>query len=291
MKKGFFAVLLASIMLVLSGCGNNVEQTVSQIKDVVSTENEHVKRVKEGYLDDEPNITVGELFDNFFANPKWTYFKADTGEDVVEFTGDMMYMETEVNAKLQIIVGEDTFEFGALAFNNVPQTELVTSAVLSAILEESNGGTDVNNSGLNLSSNTDNTLMDDLYFGYIPALQFGINDTIDRVIELYGEPLEANLYGGSYYLRYDGFTVFNDNIEYEYSGLVSAVSFHDGSLFDMEFSGGIEEAINKFGLPDETYNDVDDLGYLLIYNIGDYVLEVGADDKFSPINYIDFYKF
>ena len=130
--------------------------------------------------------------------------------------------------------------------------------------------------------------MEDLVYGYFADLQFGINDTIERVIELYGEPLDANLYGGSYYLRYDGFTVFNDNIEYEYGGLVSAISFHDGSIFDIQFSGGVEQAINKFGEPDDFYYD-EEYGYLLMYSFGDYILEFGADDPYSPINFIDFY--
>lgn len=284
MKKSIIALLVLSITVILSGCGNSVEKAVNQVKSVVGAENEHVTFVKEGYLDSEPNYTVGELFNNFFGNPKWTYFKADTGEDVVEFTGDMMYLDTEVSAKLQILIDGERFEFGALAFNEVPQTELITSAVLSAILEEMNDTVDTVESTTNQEN--EDWIIRDLHNGFIGDFQFGIGNSIDFVVDAHGEPVEADMYGGSYYLLYDNFTVFNDTLESQYAGLVSGISIHGGTVLGLTIGAtSADQVASIIGEPADTFYD-EEQGYLISYYYGDYILEIGADDEFSPINYI-----
>ena len=70
----------------------------------------------------------------FFDNPTWEYFVADSGEEIVEFSGNLMYEDTEVKARLQFIMHQDnTFEVGALSFNDVPQNILVTNQMLRAV--------------------------------------------------------------------------------------------------------------------------------------------------------------
>ena len=50
----------------------------------------------------------------------------------MEFTGRCTYMDQEVKARLQFILSDDgkTFEHGALSFNDVPQSALITSALI-----------------------------------------------------------------------------------------------------------------------------------------------------------------
>jgi len=43
--------------------------------------------VKDGTMNGYQTTTVGAAFDASFSNPKWTEFKGDKGERVVEFTG------------------------------------------------------------------------------------------------------------------------------------------------------------------------------------------------------------
>ncbi|NGZ74350.1 hypothetical protein [Saccharibacillus alkalitolerans] len=45
------------------------------------------------------------------SNPKWEYYKSDTKEDVVEFTGDAMYGAEQGHTTVQFVLYKDlTFE-------------------------------------------------------------------------------------------------------------------------------------------------------------------------------------
>lgn len=91
-----------------------------------------------------PECEYGDVFDEFFGSPTWKYFEADTGEQVVEFTGYCIYQDVEVKARLQFILDmeNETFESGAMSFNDVPQLELITTAMIQKAFEnymEENG--------------------------------------------------------------------------------------------------------------------------------------------------------
>ncbi|MEK4730058.1 hypothetical protein [Paenibacillus sp. FSL L8-0641] len=133
------------LLLLLSACSTESEQVVkdvtSKVEDQVSNvsdkDNEHVLAVKNGHFKAYVNQPIGETFSKFFSDNTWKYFKAQSGEDIVEFTGYMMYRDTKVKARLQFIVGkEDEFEASALSFNDVPQDELMKASVLKTVFEE-----------------------------------------------------------------------------------------------------------------------------------------------------------
>ncbi|MEX1029122.1 MAG: hypothetical protein WDZ91_03635 [Paenibacillaceae bacterium] len=139
--------ILLSLFIILVGCSEEAGKTIKdagtaledQLGSIRDSDNAYVLSVKGGYFQDNPDQLFGETFEQFFGSPTWKYFKADSGEHVVEFTGYMMYEETEVKARFQFIVLEDeTFEIGALSFNDVPQDTLTENAVLNAVfsLEE-----------------------------------------------------------------------------------------------------------------------------------------------------------
>ena len=102
-----------------------------------SSNNKYISFVKNGHPTSYPNLTYGKAFDNFFASPTWKYFKSNTREDVVEFTGYCTYQNVKVKADLQFILNEDagTFTVGAVSFNDVPQVNLMTAALISKIFE------------------------------------------------------------------------------------------------------------------------------------------------------------
>lgn len=133
--------IIVCALSILSGCSVESEQMGKAIEDqvgnVTDKNNEYVLAVKNGHPLDMPDRLFGDTFEEFFGSPTWTYFKAETGENVVEFTGYMMYEEVKVKARLQFIVEEETLEVGALSFNEVPQNELIKSAVLNKVFEVS----------------------------------------------------------------------------------------------------------------------------------------------------------
>lgn len=54
-----------------------------------------------------PDITYQDAYENFFDNPQWRGFTADTGEKVVEFTGDCLYYEEDAQVYIQFVIEED----------------------------------------------------------------------------------------------------------------------------------------------------------------------------------------
>ena len=127
--------MMLGLCLTLTGCNaapSASREVADQVANVVQAEEEHVLMVKNGYPQSYPDCPYGKVFDEFFGSPTWTYFKGESGEDVVEFTGYCTYREAEVKARLQFIlnVSEGTFESGALSFNDVPQVELITVSMI-----------------------------------------------------------------------------------------------------------------------------------------------------------------
>lgn len=115
-----------------------MQEIQDQAENVVDSTDEHVVGVKNGYPAAYPSITYGQAFDEFFSSPTWRYFEADSGEDVVEFTGWCTYQEAEVKARLQFILSEDgqSFSQGALSFNDVPQSNLITSLMICKAFQD-----------------------------------------------------------------------------------------------------------------------------------------------------------
>ncbi|MDH6671235.1 hypothetical protein M2277_001885 [Paenibacillus sp. LBL] len=135
---------LLMLILLLTACSIESEQAVKDISTSVQDQlnnkrdqdNVNVLAVKGGELQDYPNSTIGDAFTEFFRDPTWKNFKADTGENVVEFTGYMMYENATVKARLQFLLSEDDyFEVGALSFNDVPQNILMTNSLIAEIFE------------------------------------------------------------------------------------------------------------------------------------------------------------
>lgn len=118
-----------------------------------SSEDENVLMVKNGTNSNYPAVTYGEAFDEFFENPSWRYFTGtqdgpdDDGDgepdytkddvDVIEFTGKCMYSDVKVKALIQFTLDKDagTFDIAYLSFNEVPQSTLVLSGLLSTVFE------------------------------------------------------------------------------------------------------------------------------------------------------------
>ena len=136
MKKifGYKKVLICAAAILLTACSSdasykdlekNAENVAKHVSDQIENQkdanNENVLGVKNGYPRAYPNCKFGDVFGEFFSDPTWQYFKSTDDRDVVEFTGYCIYREQEVKVRLQFILADDSFEFGALSINDVPQ--------------------------------------------------------------------------------------------------------------------------------------------------------------------------
>ncbi|MGN1410365.1 MAG: hypothetical protein ACI4XJ_09330 [Eubacteriales bacterium] len=155
MKKTIF-ILLATLLL-LTGCENTSDIT-DQVVNVAQMLDENVVSVKNGTNSNYPDITYGEAFEAFFAQPAWKYFEGtQEGEDidgdgapdteaktvdVVEFAGYCIYQDVEVKALIQFILDKDAGTFSAeyLSFNEVPQNMLVLGALIDKAFETAAAG-------------------------------------------------------------------------------------------------------------------------------------------------------
>ena len=102
------------------------------------TNNRYVASIRNSYLSRySTDTTIGEAFEGFFSNPRWSYFRADSGEDVVEFRGGMNYRDEPVTARVQFVFEDDgeRFSVGAVSFNDIQQNNLMVMGMLSAIYE------------------------------------------------------------------------------------------------------------------------------------------------------------
>lgn len=139
-RMGKFIVAFALSASFLVACSDDVNQklgdaaqeVVDQVNNVTDSVDPNVLGVKNGSPNSHPSCSYGDVFDEFFSSPTWKYFKATSGEKVVEFTGYCMYQDVKVKARLQFILNKDgkTFETGALSFNDVPQSKLITISVI-----------------------------------------------------------------------------------------------------------------------------------------------------------------
>ena len=137
MRKLYLGVLLLVILALCSACSNAaVKNAGEEVKDSVAgamdTQNKYVQFVKNGYRENNPDLTYDKAFSAFFGSPQWKYFKGNEGKDVVEFTGDCTYQDAPVKARIQFVVDEKqgTFEATYLAFNEVPQNKLILASLI-----------------------------------------------------------------------------------------------------------------------------------------------------------------
>jgi len=105
----------------------------------VTSGNRYVQMVRNGSPVTWPNVTYDEAFSNFFGSPRWSHFESDDGLQVVQFTGDMEYGGSPVNALIQFIVDMEsgTFDATFLSFNEVPQTQLMLLTLITTVFGES----------------------------------------------------------------------------------------------------------------------------------------------------------
>ncbi|MGL6168537.1 MAG: hypothetical protein ACRC0Y_09645 [Fusobacteriaceae bacterium] len=106
------------------------EKSYSWFKDEVA------ESVKNGKLSNYPQKTLGEAIDGFVGNAEWESIISDDGNSYVNITGIILFHEKEVEILIQYKVNkDDSFEFNALEFNEIPQNFLMYSGLLKKMYE------------------------------------------------------------------------------------------------------------------------------------------------------------
>ena len=132
MSKRPIYVLLAVVSLLLAGCSSSSDSsdTSSDLLDYF-TESANVSSVKDASLSSCPSATLGQMADAFMTNPSWRDFPSTTGGTVVELTGEISYDGLPADALIQFDLSGGSFEAVYLGINDVDQSRLVLSALLT----------------------------------------------------------------------------------------------------------------------------------------------------------------
>lgn len=132
MSKRPIYILLAIVSLLLAGCSSSSDSsdTSSDLLDYF-TESANVLSVKDASLGSCPSATLGQMADAFMTNPSWRDFPSTTGSTVVELTGEISYDGLPAEALIQFDLSGGSFEAVYLGINNVDQSRLVLSALLT----------------------------------------------------------------------------------------------------------------------------------------------------------------
>ncbi|MGG0937294.1 hypothetical protein [Brevibacillus centrosporus] len=133
----FSVASLVFLMMALSWIGIDVMTPLDRAFSQFSAQQKYVDLVKEGTFSARPNQKIGDAFDKFFGSPKWSAFDSDTGQKIVEFTGDMTYQGQPVKARMQFVVTPETgsFEIHTIGFNDIPQNKLMQAALMAKVFE------------------------------------------------------------------------------------------------------------------------------------------------------------
>ena len=125
MKKIITLILVGCMALSIGGCATELHEPKSSsfIDSNNMDETNKIIAVKSGYIysfSDE--VPVGPAIDSFLHTNTWKYFKSEDNMDVVQCTGNCMYNDKKVEAKIQFVVNDDdSFEVNSLSLNDIDQ--------------------------------------------------------------------------------------------------------------------------------------------------------------------------
>ena len=135
-KKKRVMLMISAILipLLLTGCSGSSSSDSSDVfSDPLNyfTDSVNVSSVKDASLSSCPSATLGEMADAFMSNASWTDFPSSTGSTIVELTGEISYDGYPADAIIQFDLYGDSFEAVYLGINDVDQSQLMLSALLT----------------------------------------------------------------------------------------------------------------------------------------------------------------
>lgn len=161
-KKNIFIILLILfVAIIFVNCGNddsnsNTNSNINTTRPInTKSNNLYVNTILDGTFYDYPNTSVGKAFDNFFANPKWEYFKSEDGSHIVEFQGEAMLGDEDVLIGIQFEIDINTGRFEIVWFgvNGESQPDYERDEWLEVVYEDYyNSNNESSNSNTNISN-------------------------------------------------------------------------------------------------------------------------------------------
>ena len=125
MKKIITLILVGCMALSIGGCATEQDEPKSSsfIDSNNMDETNKIIAVKSGYIYSfADEVPVGPAIDSFLHTNTWKYFKSEDNMDVVQCTGNCMYNDKKVEAKIQFVVNDDdSFEVNSLSLNDIDQ--------------------------------------------------------------------------------------------------------------------------------------------------------------------------
>lgn len=100
--------------------------------------NHYVDAVRKSSPSGYEGITYEKAFNNFFANPEWSFFTGEGDEKVVEFTGNCYYGDEKVKVTVQFVLDmeKETYQLWSLAIDGESQDMLTTGLLLDKIFSD-----------------------------------------------------------------------------------------------------------------------------------------------------------
>ena len=124
-KKIVTFILAGSMLSLLTGCKevNEVLDTVGdQVGNILHSDDSEVLYVKEySPAGVPPQITYEKVFEKYFHNTTWNYFKGKNDEKVVEFTGYYRRDKKDLKFRMQFLLDEDgeVVQEGKMTVNDI----------------------------------------------------------------------------------------------------------------------------------------------------------------------------
>ncbi len=131
-------ILLAIVPLLLAGCSSSSSSDSSDVSsDLLEyfTDSANVSSVKDASLSSCPSATLGQMADAFMTSPSWRDFPSTTGGTVVELTGEISYDGLPADALIQFDLSGGSFEAVYLGINQVDQSMLMLSSLLTKMCD------------------------------------------------------------------------------------------------------------------------------------------------------------
>ncbi|WP_341201072.1 hypothetical protein [Planomicrobium okeanokoites] len=285
-RKVIGAALISSVLL-LTGCGELKETTdkaVDNVEDVVqsvaTSADPKVQIVKESYPEAYPRITIGEAFDLYFSSPKWKYFTAEEEHEVVEFTGYFLYEEVEAKATIQFLLQEDeSFEVGAVSYNDLPQNELATDALLLSIFEEAALQVTEVTSGESEEAESPEVETNQVLGQVDMPIQLG--ESLSDLTSYYGDPTYDDYFMGG------RLVVFEEKDGYFLSDAETVTGYMISnpyiSIFEAYIGMNLAEVTSVLSEPAESFfDDTETQSYVNVYYIDNYKINFYSDTESGP---------
>ena len=105
---------------------------------MVSCDSGKIKQVTGGHLKNYPDVTVGEVFNDYMGDEEWSYVK-ENGIEKVKVTGNIIYLGEESFAEVTFKLNkDDTFRVMSLEVDGEPMNKFMLACFIEDVYSEYN---------------------------------------------------------------------------------------------------------------------------------------------------------